>query len=124
MTSSDYIPRRDVEFKFLCDRVMDFLGEKGEACGIPPTALTTLLPYYERYAAAYEQASDRENRTHAIVFEKNESKKEMTKAIRRCVNEYIAYNSKVTNAEREALGLNLRPTAQPKNWVPVLPQSP
>ncbi|MDR2632727.1 MAG: hypothetical protein LBC51_03775 [Treponema sp.] len=120
--NTDYIPRGDKAFlefvKVLYAYVLLHFA-RWEVPG-PQSLLESLLSDYQ---AKFEAAQD-PNRGKVDVSNKNESRDALKKAVRAYCKAYLLYNPKVTDEDRERMGLPVykqsRSPVQPPQSVPVL----
>lgn len=124
MKRKDYIPACGADLKVFFDRLVHVTTENREKWGIPEEVLTVLLSFHTCWNSAYAKSCDKENRSHAEVFEKDQAKKDAVQAIRQFVSEYLAYSSKVTDTEREALGIRTRFARQLRSRAQVPVSTP
>jgi len=105
---ADYIPKTDAEYNVWQFNLIDILSENATAWGIPAEVVTSLKANQTRWTAAYDKASNKQNRTAADVVTKNEASDDFTKAIRDTVQQWLVRNPKVTDADRVRMGITVR----------------
>jgi phosphoribosylformylglycinamidine (FGAM) synthase PurS component len=100
--NSDYIPRQDVAFLEFAKTLLACAHVHFEQFGVPdPQGEMVLLGIYE---TKLEAAQD-PNRGKVDVLAKNESRDALEKAVRAYCKAYLLYNPKVTDEDRERMGL-------------------
>lgn len=105
---SDYIPKTDAEFNVWQFNIIDIVSENATAWGIPAEEITSLKAAQARWAAAYEKANNKQNRTAADVTTKKEVGGDFIKEIRNTVQQWLARNPKVTDADRVRMDITVR----------------
>ena len=105
---ADYIPKTDAEYNVWQFNLIDILSENATAWGIPAEVITSLKATQARWTAAYDKASNKQNRTAADVITKNEAGGDFTKEIRDTVQQWLVRNPKVTDADRVRMGITVR----------------
>ncbi len=105
---SDYIPKTDAEFNIWQINLIDILSENATAWGIPAEVITSLNAAQARWTAAYDKASNKQNRTAADVITKNEAGDDFTKVIRDSVQQWLVRNPKVSDADRVRMDITVR----------------
>jgi len=116
---ADYIPLSDAKYNTWQFNLIEILIVNATAWGIPEDVITSLKAAQARWAAAYEIASNKQNRTAADVITKNEAGEEFTSAIRDTVQQWLARNPKVSDADRVRMGITVRSNSH----TPVPPPS-
>lgn len=105
---SDYIPSIEADLNVWQFNLIEFITANATAWGIPPEEVAALKASQARWTAAYDKASNKQNRTAADVQTKNDARASFTKDIRDMVQQWLARNSKVTDADRVKMGINVR----------------
>jgi hypothetical protein len=120
--NTDYIPRGDGPFLEFAKTLYAYALANFSRWQVPSpqTDLETLLADYE---AKFQAAQD-PNRGKVDVLNKNESRDVLKKALRVYCKAYLLYNPKVTDEDRECMGLPVysgnRSPVQPPESMPVL----
>ena len=115
---ADYIPSTDADFNVWQFNLIEFIVANATAWGIPPEDVASLQSSQARWAAAYDKASNKQNRTAADVQTKKDSKSSFTKDIRDMVQQWLARNSKVTDTDRVKMGIAVRTSSHTTIGVP------
>ncbi|MDR1126976.1 MAG: hypothetical protein LBL06_02485 [Treponema sp.] len=112
----DFFPMRDADLVRWLENFCSVLAEHAEAWGISTSIITGLTAQITAYIKVYDEATG-ENSTKALVLEKNEKRDALKAEVRDIKNQYVDYNTAVTNPDRERLGLHIRdrhPTPKPR----------
>ncbi|MGB9562012.1 MAG: hypothetical protein ACPL6C_04275 [bacterium] len=113
---TDYIPRTDAGFDIFQANFIALVQPKLATWGIPATEFDALTALQTEWNSAWERAKNKDTRSRADVQAKREARKAYQSALRKFVRQWIAFNSKVSDADREALGLKVKdvePTPMP-----------
>lgn len=105
---ADYIPKPDADFHVWQFNLIEFIAQYATTWGIDPDVVTSLKANQARWTAAYDKASNKQNRTSADVMTKNEASESYVKEIREVVQQWLARNSKVSDADRVKMGITVR----------------
>ncbi|MDR0723245.1 MAG: hypothetical protein LBF75_10745 [Treponema sp.] len=103
----DIFPKREAELLEWFNNFSAVLTEHASAWNIPADVASGLTAKVAAYERIYEAAKG-ENRTKALMLEKNETRDALKSDLRNIKNKYIDYNDEVTVPDRERLGLPLR----------------
>ncbi len=120
--TTDYIPRSDAGFDIFQDNFINGVQPKLMLWGIPNTEFTALTGLRIAWNMAWLKAKNKDTRSRADVQAKKDARKVYQSALRKFVMEWIAFNSKVMDADREALGLNVKDTEPTP--MPILDRAP
>jgi hypothetical protein len=126
MSRSDWLPSREQDLADLAARWQVILGDpaKVKAYGWVQVEVTTVLDSIDAFLTA-RTAHEADNSTAKRIV-KDEARGEMVDAMRDFANASIRFNKKMTDADREALGIHAKdgvmtthpaPTAQPDTVV-------
>ena len=118
MYGRDYIPRSDGGFDIFQSNFIKGVQPKLTAWGIPPADFTALVSLSVAWNMAWLKAKNKDTRNRADVQAKKDARKAYQSGLRQFVMQWLAFNSKVSNAEREGLGLNVRDTEPTPMPVP------
>lgn len=116
MKNHDYIPLSDRGFLVWSKNLIGYTGTHVEDWGVDPAALTALTQLYAAYDSAMKRVED-PNRGRTDVLAKNQARDALKKAARQFVKEYLEYNHRVTDEERDRMDLPIHdthPTPKPK----------
>lgn len=105
---SDYIPQNDAMFAIWQTNLIGVIEPNVVMWGILPADFTALTDKQSVWSYAYEKASSKQNRTMADVQAKDDARVLYEKAIRVFVAQWLASNTRVTDSDRESLGLTVR----------------
>ena len=108
MSYQDFIPRRESSFHIWQGVLVAVVDANATVWLIPTDKVTALKALQTDWVTAYTKASNHMDRTTTDVQAKNDALKVYKMGIRKFVPEYLAYNSKVTDAERRSMGLTIR----------------
>ncbi len=106
----DYIPESDAGFDIFQDNFIKGVQPKLMLWGIPTTEFSALTGLRIAWNMAWLKAKNKDTRSRADVQAKKDARKAYQSKLRKFVMEWLAFNSKVTDADREALGLNVKDT--------------
>ena len=113
---ADYLPRRDAELTPWSANFAAQIADNAVAWGIPTDEILDLQAATTSFATLQAQA-DSPAKTSIIVAEKNAARKTLAAKIRGMVD-FRLKNPVITDAQRVALGLNIRDTTHTKIPVP------
>ncbi|MBP1640154.1 MAG: hypothetical protein H6Q17_1737 [Bacteroidetes bacterium] len=113
----DYIPPGDSAFNVWQGNTMNQISSNLIAWFIADKNFQDLQTLQTKWSSAYLKASNKQNRTSADVQDKNDARYNYEKAIRSFLGEWITFNSHVTDADRERMGLTVR--KETRTPVPV-----
>lgn len=116
---ADYMPRNDAEFTIWQTNLIDIVSNVPVVWGIPAEDLTMLVQKQLVWIAAYAAASNKQNRTSADVQAKNDAGETFRKSLRSFAAQWLAYNSKVSNSDRERMGLTVKSGSRTPVPLPV-----
>jgi hypothetical protein len=119
MSNYDYLPSADVEFNVWQSNLITLVQASTTAWGVLLADVTALVATQTVWNAAFAKASNRQNRTSADVQAKDDARKVYEKALRNFVAQWLSRNSKVTDADRERMGLTVRSTTHTAVAVPT-----
>jgi hypothetical protein len=105
---TDYMPRNDAEFSIWQSNLISIVNLNTTAWGIPADDFTALANEQAVWNLAYLAASNKQNRTSADVQAKNDAGESYKKSLRGFIAQWLAYNSKVSNSDRERMGLTVK----------------
>jgi len=116
---ADYIPQNDAEFNLWQANMVEIIASNLENWVIPTDDLNSLTGLQEGWAVAFAKASNKQNRTSADVQAKDDAREPYVKALRSFVAQWLASNSKVTNSDRERMGLTVKSGTRTPVPVPI-----
>lgn len=105
---ADYIPQNDAEFNLWQANMVEIIASNLENWVISTDDFNSLTGLQERWTIAFAKASNKQNRTSADVQAKDDARKSYEKNLRAFVAQWLANNSKVTNSDRERMGLTVK----------------
>jgi hypothetical protein len=116
---ADYIPQSDFEFHIWQAGLIATAEENQENWGIALADITAVKANQGNWSEAFEIASNKQNRTKADVQAKDDARKPYEKDLRHFVAQWLANNSKVSNSERERMGLTVKSDTRTPVAVPT-----
>jgi hypothetical protein len=119
MDRRDNIPDSDPEFDIWQENLVATVDSSGTGWSIPATAVTALKSKQTVWNAAYAKASILKTRSSADVQDKNDARTDYEKNLRSFISEYLAYNSKITNGDRDRLQIKVHSSQRTPVSVPV-----
>lgn len=119
MSNSDYIPDSDLEFNVWQANFITTVEAKATTWDIPADEITALKAKQAPWTAAFSSASNRQGRNTGDVRAKNDARKPYEKSLRTFTTQRLSYNPKVTNSDREHMGLNVKTDARTPSPKPV-----
>jgi len=117
MSYIDFIPNSDPEFDEWQGNLITLVEPNVETWGIAAADLTSLKTRQTTWVTAHTKASNKQNRSAADVRAKNDARKLYEKDLRKFVSQWLAYNNKVTDTDRERMGLTVK--SETRTPVPV-----
>ncbi|HEX3007234.1 MAG TPA: hypothetical protein VHO90_06415 [Bacteroidales bacterium] len=108
MSDSDYIPHTELEFNIWQENVVRLVEANATLWAIATDPITDVKVYQTKWVSAFTKASRTQDRTTADVRAKNEARDAYEKRMRSFVGEYLTNNSKITNADRDRLGITVK----------------
>jgi hypothetical protein len=115
---ADYIPARDPEFNLFQDSFMKIIVSSFAAWGIPEADVKVLQANQAVWNEAFGKASNKQDRTSPDVQAKDDAATVYKKALRQFVGQWITYNTKIPDSERERMGLTIRSDVRTPKPVP------
>jgi hypothetical protein len=110
MGRSNFIPGGDAAFNVWQTNLVGLVQASSTSWGIAPADLTALLAWQSTWNTAFAKASNKQNRTSADVQAKDDARKGYEKALRNFIAQWLARNGKVSDADRERMGITVRVT--------------
>ncbi|MBP1639334.1 MAG: hypothetical protein H6Q17_917 [Bacteroidetes bacterium] len=104
----DYMPNSDAGFNVWQLNLLILIAANLAGWGIEEANFAALQVKQKRWSDAYTIASNKQNRTSADVQEKTAAREDYEKALRLFVAEWLSSNSKVSDSDRERMGLTIR----------------
>ncbi len=122
MGGKSYIPASDAGFDIWQNNFIDGVQPNLMMWGIPTTVFTALMSFKVGWNMAWAKAKNKDTRSRADVQAKKDARKAYQSALRKFVMEWVAFNSKVSDADREGLGLKVKDTEPTP--MPILDRAP
>jgi hypothetical protein len=116
---ADYIPGSDADFNIWQAAIIEAVVKNATLWGIPAADLTALQEKQSTWTTAFGKASSLKNRNSGDVQAKDDARKDYEKDLRKFVAQWLANNTKVSNGERERMGLTVRDNTRTPIGVPV-----
>lgn len=114
----DFIPQSVQDFNEWQEAMISRIEQNRTLWGLTDENLAPLREQYERWRVFYPAYADKDSRSALIVKEKNERLKHYKMALRAFFAEFIAHNSRLTDLDRDILGLS------PRDTTPTAPSKP
>lgn len=114
----DYIPTTDEGFDTFQDNFIAGVQPNLAAWEIPNADFDALETLQTVWVAAWDVAKNKDTRSRADVRAKVDAREAYQSALRKFVQQWLAFNDKVSDAQREALGLKVRDTEPTPAPVP------
>ena len=114
---ADYIPQNDGEFNLWQTNLVSIAEGSAEPWGIPEESMIPLKTRQGNWEECFAIASNKQNRTSADVQAKDDARAAYEKDLRGFVAQWLSYNTRVSNSDRERMGLTVKSgsrTAAPK----------
>jgi hypothetical protein len=111
---TDYIPQSDLKFNAWQDNLINIVDSGVTEWGIFIDDFTTLVSNQSIWSNAFAKAGNKQNRTSADVQAKKDARIMFKKNLRIFVAQWLANNAKVSNSDRERMGL----TVKAGTWAP------
>ena len=115
---SDYIPSSDADFDAWTRNFVDNVVANAAALGLSPAQVTSLQGGQADWSAKYPASNAAQAAVNSAVQAKNDSRSGYENLIRSLAN-IIQSSPQVTDAQRQALGLNVRPTTRTATGAPT-----
>jgi hypothetical protein len=112
MRRTDFIPRKDADFMGWIRNFLTVLFKILARIGFPGELQEELDVLYGDFSSKYHIAEAPSTRTTMAITEKNASRKTLEKKLRAAIKEHLTFNSKVTDTDRESLGLPVYKTTR------------
>jgi hypothetical protein len=112
MASRNFIPNRDSDFHQWISNFFAILQQLLTRVGIPQTVYAALDILRTAWNSKYAIAESSTTRTKAAIREKNLARKNLETSLRAFILEYLTYNSKVTDGDRDNLRLPIHKTTR------------
>jgi hypothetical protein len=116
---ADYIPQNDLEFTAWQASLIEIIDSNAADWGIPTDDFSALIAKQTIWNTAFAKASNKQNRTSADVQAKEDARVSYVKDLRGFVAQWLASNSKVSNSDRERMGLTVKSGTRTPVPVPV-----
>jgi len=116
---ADYVPHNDAEFNLWQANMMEIIASNLENWVISADSFSKLSGLQENWVAAFAKASNKQNRTSADVQAKGDAREPYVKELRTFVAQWLASNSKVSNSDRERMGLTVKSGTRTPVQVPT-----
>ena len=118
MKTNDFVPRSDTEFNIWQINLISEAEANGARWGLGTESITPLKPLQAKWTSAFTVACNKQNRTSADVQAKDDARYDFEPSLRSFVAEFLANNSKVSDADRTRLGLTVRSESRTSSPVP------
>lgn len=115
---ADYIPQNDADMNVWQGNLVEIIEPNLTVWGILENDFAAVKSKQTIWDATYAKASNKQNRTAADVLAKDEAATEYKKVIRSFVAQWLANNTKVTDADRTRMGLTVKTGTRTATPVP------
>ena len=115
----DYVPKADADFDNWQSRLISDVKKNAKTWLISEEDLTPIYGLQLRWTDIFAITSNKQNRTSADVQLKKEVREDLEKAIRQMVRQWLANNSRVTDADRIRMGLTVKTGTRTPAAVPA-----
>lgn len=115
---ADYIPQNDADMNVWQGNLVEIIDPNLIVWGISADDFTAVKSKQTIWEASYTKASNKQNRTAADVLAKDEAGTDYKKIIRSFVAQWLANNTKVTDADRTRMGLTVKTGTRTATPVP------
>ena len=105
---ADYIPQNDADFNLWQTNLVSITEGSAEPWGIPEESMIPLKALQGNWEECFAIASNKQNRTSADVQAKEDARKAYEKDLRSFVAQWLSYNTRVSNSDRERMGLTVK----------------
>jgi len=119
MSTHDFIPRTDAEFNLWQGNLITLVDANVVIWGIAKEDVDALKIKQTSWAASFAKANNRQNRSAADVRAKDDSRAPYEKGLRKLVAQWLAYNSKVTDSDRDRMDITVKSGTHTPVAVPV-----
>ena len=116
---TDYVPKPDGGFNDWQDILLTYSSENATAWGIPADVVADGKAKQTVWTVCYAKANNKQNRTAADVLDKNEARGDFEKFLRSFVQQWLAINPKVTDADRLRMGVTVKSTTRTQVPAPT-----
>lgn len=118
MKNQDYVPSNDLEFDAWQTNLVTKVVAGATAWGIPADDVTALQAEQTAWKTAFTKGGNLENRSTADVRAKDDEREKYERMLRGFVSQWLSFNKKVTNSDRESMGLTVRTGIRTKFGIP------
>jgi hypothetical protein len=118
MSNYDFVPTSDAEFNLWQSSLISTVQTNTTAWGILAADVTTLVALQATWATTFAKASNKQNRTSADVQAKDDARRVFEKALRNFAAQWLSHNSKVTDSDRQRMGLTVKSATHTPVSVP------
>ncbi|MDR0421367.1 MAG: hypothetical protein LBH30_07985 [Prevotellaceae bacterium] len=122
MGGLNFIPRKDLDFLKWTNNFMKHLEQSLRQFGFPEDVYSELAALHEDFVQKLETAEEPATRTKPAVQAKNDARKAFEKALRQAIGEYLTRNHRVSDTDRDSLGLPIHKTSH--THAPVATEAP
>jgi hypothetical protein len=108
MSGEDYVPGSDAEFDMWQNEIMSELDDSATKWGIPEAPVKELQALSNTWTMAYNLAVNKKSRTSGNIQAKLKARSPFEKKLRKFIAQWLTYNDKVTDSDRENMGLTIK----------------
>jgi hypothetical protein len=117
MKTKDYVPTSEAMFLQWAQTLVAYVLANLTIFGIDQAEVTPIQAKLAAFVAAFNKAQE-PNRGRVDINEKNETQAELKSALRAFVKAWLIYNPKVSDSDKENMGLPLHKTARTPTPAP------
>jgi len=115
----DYVPQNDAKMNLWQKNLIEIVESKVTEWGILAGDFSLVKAKQMVWEAAFDKASNKQNRTSADVLAKDEAYDDYVAVIRPFVAQWLANNSKVSDSDRARMGLTVKTGTRTPTPVPT-----
>ena len=112
MNNRDYLPSNDSSLKNWITNFLAILASILPRIEFPADEHAVLTALLEKFSNKLRIADAPATRTKAAIQEKKDARKALEKELRQAVKEYLSFNHRLTDADRDNLGLPIHKTTR------------
>lgn len=105
---ADYLPARDAEFNSWQGNLVNFAETQLTSWSIPASDFITLKTDQRVWIDAFDHAKIKTARDRGDVQAKNDARKLYEQSLRTFVKQWLAFNTRVSDRDRELMGVTVR----------------
>jgi len=119
MSNTGFIPRNDAEFHIWQSNLVTIVDANQAGWNIVASDVTGLKTLQANWDASYGKANNKQNRTSADVQAKKDDRDAYDKGLRAFIAQWLANNTKVSDSDRERMGITVKSATRTAAPVPA-----